>query len=78
MIITRRSPLTGKFNDMDLPITQEQMDKYAKFGYKVQDAFPHLNADQREFIMTGYTKEDWDKMFPRLEKRTHREENEHG
>jgi hypothetical protein len=30
----------------------------------IQDAFPNLNASQREFIMTGMTDDDWDNMFP--------------
>jgi hypothetical protein len=29
----------------------------------IQDAFPDLTADQREFIMTGITPEEWDQMF---------------
>ena len=32
-------------------------------GYYVQDAFHFLNAEQREFLMTGLTPEDWKKMF---------------
>ena len=29
----------------------------------IQDAFPFLNADEREFLMTGFTTEEWDEMF---------------
>jgi hypothetical protein len=32
-------------------------------GAYVQDAFPTLNADQREFLMTGITPGEFDKMF---------------
>jgi hypothetical protein len=63
MIIFRQSPLTGKVNKMDLPITIEQMEKYDQ-GALIQDAFPELNTEQREFYKTGYTQEDWDTMFP--------------
>lgn len=31
-------------------------------GKKVQEAFPFLTADEREFLMTGITKEEWDKI----------------
>lgn len=32
-------------------------------GKKVQDAFPYLNADEREFLMTGITPDEWKKIF---------------
>ena len=28
----------------------------------IQDIFPNLNEDEREFIMTGYTPADWKQM----------------
>lgn len=34
-------------------------------GALVQDAFPHLNANEREFILHGLHPECWHKMFPR-------------
>lgn len=30
----------------------------------IQDAFPQLSADEREFIKTGLTPDDWDLLFP--------------
>ena len=32
-------------------------------GSYIQDVFPNLNADEREFIMTGLTPEAWNKIF---------------
>jgi hypothetical protein len=32
-------------------------------GEKIQDAFPFLSADEREFLISGTTKEQWDAMF---------------
>jgi len=29
----------------------------------IQAAMPDLNPDEREFIMTGMTSDDWDSMF---------------
>ncbi len=34
-----------------------------KRGTKIQVAFPYLNADQRELLMTGICPPCWDKMF---------------
>ena len=62
MLIVRQSLLSGTTRSFDLPVTQEQLDSY-KNGSLVQDAFPHLTADQREFIMTGATADEWDEYF---------------
>ena len=67
MLIERRSPLTGKWNTMELDVTQAQLDEMALPGSQrryVQDIFPNLSQAEREFIKTGYTPEDWDAMFP--------------
>ena len=65
MKITKKSPLTGKSNTMDLPVTAEKIRRWQEGSLLIQDAFPTLTADQREFLMTGYTPEDWNAMFPK-------------
>lgn len=35
-----------------------------EYGRFIQDAFHFLSADEREFIMTGLTRKDWDSMYP--------------
>jgi hypothetical protein len=62
MKITRKPPRTGQMNTMELDITQEQLELFVAAVFQV--IFPNLNADEREFIMTGYTAEDWAAMFP--------------
>jgi hypothetical protein len=62
MQITRRSPFSGISTTLDLPITEAQIIAY-NGGMLVQNAFPNLNADEREFIMTGITKAEWDETF---------------
>jgi len=32
-------------------------------GAMIQDAFPYLSIDDREFLQTGISPEGWDKMF---------------
>ena len=63
MIIKRRSPLTGQINSMSLDITEQQLERWSKGDALIQEAFPNLNQVQREFILTGYTDEDWSTMF---------------
>lgn len=59
MLISRQSPLTGKLHEMDIPCSIGEMNAYTS-GTILQEAFPKLNADQREFIKTGITAEEWD------------------
>lgn len=63
MLVTRTSQMSGKTRTLDLPITEKQMHEYNN-GELIQYAFPNLSADEREFIMTGITKEEWDELFP--------------
>lgn len=63
MLITKTSPLTGKTNTMDIPVTEEQLASWEVGGKLIQNAMPDLTAEQREFILTGYTPEDWEAMF---------------
>jgi hypothetical protein len=62
MIITRSSPFTGKTNTLEIDVTSEQLEQW-KCGGLIQEVMPHLTPSEREFIMTGYTDEDWDTLF---------------
>ena len=62
--VTRQSIITRKINTMELPITQEHLDMYETVGdILIQDAFPNLNAEQREFILSGITPQEWNDTF---------------
>ena len=58
MKITKKSPLTGKENTMEINVTNEQLSEW-KAGNLIQKVMPNLTADEREFIMTGFTPEDF-------------------
>jgi hypothetical protein len=62
-IVTRTSPFTGKVHTKVLAVTQEQLDRYERGNILLQDAFPFLSADDREFIKTGITAEEWEATF---------------
>jgi hypothetical protein len=64
MLITRQPPRTGQLNSREIPVTQMQIDTWASGGRNIQDVMPDLSADDREFLMTGYTPEDWAAIFP--------------
>ena len=61
MKITRTNPFNGEVNTLDIPVTEEQVQAYMD-GALIQNAFPNLSADDREFIMTGITAESWEEM----------------
>ena len=64
MLVIRKSLFTGIMNEMDLPITQEQLDEFESDNSRlVQDVFPNLNSEQREFLMTGSTSAEWEDLF---------------
>lgn len=68
MLITRRSPRTGQINSCDIPCTQAEYDAWKGGRAHIQDALPNLTPEQREFILTGCTPEDWAALFPPEEK----------
>ena len=62
MLITKTSPFSGNTNVMEIDVTQEQIALWES-GTLIQNAMPHLTPDEREFIMTGITSEEWDSAF---------------
>lgn len=62
MKITRRSLITGIKRVKEIDCTQEEYDFWMG-GALAQDAFPNLSADDREFIMSGITPDEWDETF---------------
>ena len=62
MIIERESPLSGNKNRMDIPVTLTQIDAW-KGGELIQRAMPNLTPDEREFLMTGITADEWENHF---------------
>ena len=62
--VTRQSVITKKINTMELPITQENLDTYETVGdMLIQDAFPNLDKEQREFLLSGITPQEWNDTF---------------
>jgi hypothetical protein len=62
MKITRKSPLTGITRTKEIDVTIAQILAWEE-GELIQDAMPHLSADDREFVKTGITGEEWDQLF---------------
>jgi hypothetical protein len=62
MEITRRSQLSGITRTMSLPVSQAQLDSW-RAGALAQNVFTNLTPDEREFVMTGITAQEWEEAF---------------
>jgi hypothetical protein len=61
--VTATSTLSGNLNTLELHVSQERIVVWLQGGTLIQDAFPELNAQQREFMLTGTTQDEWDDVF---------------
>lgn len=65
-VITAICDMDGEISHMAIPMsTAEFEDAHEAWqcGKMIQDAFPMLSAEQREFIMTGISPQKWNEMF---------------
>jgi hypothetical protein len=72
IFVTRHSMLTNKIHTISFGgVRFEEMADWMESRMKripgtpmVQEAFPHLSKEDREFLMTGITAEEWLAVFP--------------
>jgi hypothetical protein len=62
MKVTRTSIFSGITRTWELDITPEQVQLYEN-GALIQNAFPNLTTEEREFYLTGTTQKEWDEAF---------------
>ena len=62
-LISRTSLITGRVNNMELPVTEAMIAEWVESDLKIQDAFPTLSVDHREFLLSGATPEEFDEFF---------------
>ena len=64
MIVERKSIVTGKVYEMEIDITVQQLFDFmnGRSGL-AQEAFPHLSAEEREFIISGIHPDEWNELF---------------
>jgi hypothetical protein len=64
MLVTRKSIVSGKEHTMNLDVTEAQLQELQSPGRRmIQDIFPNLPADEREFLLSGTTPEEWKAIF---------------
>ena len=66
MLVERKSLISGKKHtrEIDAPPTKILNYLSGRDTRYVQDIFPELSSDDREFMMTGITPKEWDEAFP--------------
>lgn len=60
--ITKTSMFTGKEHTLTLVFDEADYEAWLN-GKLIQNAMPYLTADEREFLMTGVTSEEWKQTF---------------
>ena len=63
MRITKQSMLTGVTHTREIDVTEAQIESW-KNGELIQDAMPQLTPEDREFMLSGATQEEWDAAYP--------------
>lgn len=64
--VARISSVSGRENIMTLNMSSDEYEiRLARWnnGEFIQDAFNNLNSDEREFVKSGITPDEWDNLF---------------
>jgi hypothetical protein len=70
MNITKISSLTGIEHTLNINITQDELLRVEnRYNSKelIQNIVPNLTMDEREFLMTGITNEEWIRTFGEID-----------
>ena len=66
MLVTKKSPISGKVSSMELPITEVQLEAHRN-GELAQNVFPTLSVEEREFLVSGIFPKEWNDLFGNME-----------
>jgi hypothetical protein len=69
MEIIRQSQLSGAIHVMDIDISEELLARVENRRANqelIQNIVPHLPKEEREFLVTGITPEEWELAFADL------------
>ena len=70
MNITKISSLTGNEHTMNINITESELWRVENRHNSmelIQDIVPNLLMEEREFLMTGITNEEWIRIFGEID-----------
>lgn len=65
MKVTKTSRITGIAHTVDIPLlTEEKWKEFLMSNVMIQTFFPYLTDDEREFLISGITPDEWAATFP--------------
>ena len=56
----RTSVMTGTTRAKTFKVREKDLEAWANKEKLIQDAFPYLTADEREFVISGITPDEWE------------------
>ena len=62
MRIAKQSMLTGNITTREIPVTNWQIIRW-RDGENIGNVMPDVSLEDREFIKTGITPEEWDSFW---------------
>ena len=63
LLVTKLCQVTNK--TYSFTISRKAYDAWSNQGVLAQNAFPELNVGQREIIISGWTPDEWNAIFPK-------------
>lgn len=73
MIFIRTSILSGITRTKEFDVTEEQYNAW-RDGALIQNVMPHLRDDEREFLISGATAEEWEAFYGKADYPSHADE----
>lgn len=67
MQITRKSVISGIQHTKEIPVNPEDFMAWQAGYGNIQDLMPYLSLDDREFILSGITAEEWNAAFAEID-----------
>ncbi len=66
--VTMTSLISGKQHTREYEMTREQIGMYCSANRpNIQNIFPDMSDELREFLVSGITPEEWNATFPKEE-----------
>jgi hypothetical protein len=63
MLIKRKSTITGIEHVRDIPVDPKDLFAWEAGDGSVSEIMPYLSREDRDYIRTGITKEEWREFF---------------
>lgn len=63
MYIKRKSVISGIERTRSIPVNPDEYMAWQAGLGSIQDLMPYLSDNDREFILSGITPDEWDEMF---------------